>query len=184
MLNKTSHPVFRSGHYYAVAYVPGRYTPPGPKPGPPGFLGVFFAKAPEHPSFSFHTFALDGRWLAYSSEETGRSEVYVRSFPDGVRKWRVSTAGGVAPHWAKGGREILYQSTSSDLLAVPVMPGAEFRPGKPVTLFHADLSTYGWGVNRWAVTADGQRFLLNLAIKNPFTGFTVTKNWEAAIGSR
>ena len=129
-------------------------------------------------------FSPDGRWLAYSSDETGRREIYVRSFPDGVRKWRVSSAGGTVAQWAKGGREILYQNPNSDLLAVPVTPGAEFRPGKPVTLFHADLATYGWGVHRWVVTADGQRFLLNLAIKNPSPGFTVTKNWEAAVGNR
>jgi Tol biopolymer transport system component len=137
------------------------------------------------PAFEFSAaFSPDGRWLAYSSDETGRSEIYVRSFPDGVRKWRVSSAGGIAPQWAKGGREILYQSPNNDLLAVPVIPGAEFQPGKPVTLFHADLTEYGWGVNRWAVTADGQRFLLNLAIKNPSPGFTVTKNWDAAVGNQ
>jgi Tol biopolymer transport system component len=129
-------------------------------------------------------FSPDGRWLAYTSYETGRGEIYVRSFPDGVRKWRISNAGGDAPHWSKGGRELLYQNPSNDLLAVPVTPGSEFQPGKPVTLFHADLTSYGWSVNRWAVTADGQRFLLNLAIKNPSPGFTVTKNWEAALGSR
>jgi Tol biopolymer transport system component len=128
-------------------------------------------------------FSADGRWLAYCSQETGQSEIYVRSFPDGIRKWRVSSAGGFAPHWARGGRELLYQSPNSDLLAVPVTPGPEFQPGKAVTLFHADLTSYGWAVHRWAVTADGQRFLLNLSIKTPGSGFTVTRNWEAAVGS-
>jgi hypothetical protein len=65
--NRTSHPAFHNGRFFAVAYIPGHYTPPGPKLGPPGFLGLYFAKAPEHPRYSFHTFALDGRQLAYSA---------------------------------------------------------------------------------------------------------------------
>src|SRR5206468_3627161 len=56
-----------NGRFFAVAYIPGRYSPSGPKLGPPGFLGLYFAKAPEHPRYSFHTFALDGRQLAYSA---------------------------------------------------------------------------------------------------------------------
>jgi hypothetical protein len=67
MPHKSSRPVFRNGHFHAVAFIPGRYTPPGPKRGPLGFLGLYFAKAPKHPRFSFHTFALDGRQLAYSA---------------------------------------------------------------------------------------------------------------------
>jgi hypothetical protein len=66
MPNRTSLPTFQNGHFFAVAYIAGRYSPPGPKLGPPGFLGLYFAKAPEHPRYSFHTFALDGRQLAYS----------------------------------------------------------------------------------------------------------------------
>lgn len=128
-------------------------------------------------------FSPDGRWLAYGSYETGQSEIYVLSFPDGLHKWRVSNAGGIAPHWARDGREILYRSPVGDIVSVPVAAGADFRPGKPVALFHADVSSYGWGDNRWAVTADGQRFLLNLSIKNPSPGFMVTKNWAAAVRS-
>lgn len=67
MPNRTSFPAFQIGRFFAVAYIPGRYSPPGPKLGPPGFLGLYFAKAPEHPRYSFHTVALDGRQLAYSA---------------------------------------------------------------------------------------------------------------------
>src|SRR5262249_7545185 len=52
MPNKTSRPVFRTGPFYAVASIPGRYAPPGPKPGPPGLLGLYFAKAPKYPRYS------------------------------------------------------------------------------------------------------------------------------------
>jgi hypothetical protein len=67
MPNRTSFPAFQIGRFFAVAYIPGRYSPPGPKLGPPGFLGLYFAKAPEHPRYSFHTVALDGGQLAYSA---------------------------------------------------------------------------------------------------------------------
>jgi Tol biopolymer transport system component len=137
------------------------------------------------PSLEFApTISPDGRWLAYSSDETGRSEIYVRSFPDGLRKWRVSNDGGFASAWSKNGHEIIYQNPVNDLIAVPVTPGADFVPGKPVKLFHADVTEYGWSVRRWAVTADGQRFLVNQKFKNPLRGITVTRNWESAIARR
>jgi Tol biopolymer transport system component len=123
----------------------------------------------------------DGRWLSYSSDETGREEVYVRSFPDGLRKWRVSSNGGLTSLWSKNGRELIYQNPTKDLIAVPVAEGADFRPGKPVMLFHADLTYHGWAVHRWAVTADGQRFLINQSLKNTPRGITVTRNWQSAI---
>lgn len=123
----------------------------------------------------------DGRWLSYSSDETGRQEVYVRSFPDGLRKWRVSSNGGSASVWCKGGQELIYQNPTKDLIAVPVGPGADFQPGKPALLFHADVTEFGWAVHRWTVTPDGQRFLVNQSLKNPLRGFTVTTNWQSAV---
>jgi len=123
----------------------------------------------------------DGRWLAYSSDETGRFEVYVRSFPDGLRKWRVSSDGGLTCFWSKGGRELIYQTQTRDLMAVAVAPGHDFLPSKPVKLFHVDITTQGWTVHRWAVTSDGERFLVNQSLKNPLGGITVTKNWQVAL---
>jgi Tol biopolymer transport system component len=123
----------------------------------------------------------DGHWLAYSSDETGRQEVYVRSFPDGLRKLRVSSNGGSASAWSKNGRELIYQNPTKDLIAVPVAPGVDLKLGKPVLLFHADVTQFGWAVHRWAVSSDGQRFLVNQSLKNPLRGFTVTKNWQSAI---
>ena len=132
------------------------------------------------PSFEFDPIlSPDGRWLSYVSDETGRGEVYVRSFPDGKRKWRVSSGGGTAAAWSKN--ELIYQNPTKDLIAVPVGPGDDFRPGKPVTLFHADITEFGWAVHRWAVTSDGQRFLVNQSVKNPLRGITVTTNWQSAI---
>jgi Tol biopolymer transport system component len=129
-------------------------------------------------------FSPDGRWIAYASDETGREEVYVRRFPDGLDKVRVSNNGGSFPGWRKDGREMYYVDLVNDLVAVPILPGPEFRPGKPVTLFHTYLTKVGWPGRRWAVTADGQRFLLNESLKNPLRGITVTRNWQSAIANR
>ena len=126
----------------------------------------------------------DGRWLAYSSDETGKFEIYVRSFPDGLRKWRVSTGGGSASAWSKSGRELIYENPTHDLIAVPITPGADFLPGKPEKLFQVETSNQGWAVHRWTVTADGERFLVNQRFKNPLAGITVTRNWESAIARR
>jgi hypothetical protein len=67
MHHQPRRPVFRMDHFYAVASISGRYTPPGPKAGSPAYLGLYFAKAPDYPCFSFHTFAEDGRQLAFSA---------------------------------------------------------------------------------------------------------------------
>ncbi len=120
----------------------------------------------------------DGRWLAYRSNETGRPEIYVRSFPDGESKWQVSNGGGFDPTWVQGGREIVYFSTDGAFLAVPVEAGAEFRSGTPVELFRATLMSAGFVERRWQVTPDGQRFLLNVPVGAAAqVEFAVVKNW-------
>ena len=92
----------------------------------------------------------DGRWMAYTSDESEKTEVYVRPFPSGDGKWRISTSGGSFPFWTKGGGEIIYLSNEWDVRSVPIDYSAGFRPGAGITLFrlptvpiHADVSTDG-----------------------------------------
>ena len=78
----------------------------------------------------------DGRWLAYSSNESGRDEVYVRPYPKvDAGRWQVSQAGGGSPHWSHTGRELFYQNGAKALVAVAVVPGVTFTLGAQVTLF-------------------------------------------------
>ncbi|MBK8006003.1 MAG: PD40 domain-containing protein [Gemmatimonadetes bacterium] len=80
----------------------------------------------------------DGRWLAYESNETGRTEVFLRPFPNtNAGKWQVSNDGGVSPLWSRNGRELYYVSSTNHLKAVTVAvaAGAEPRLGEPVSLF-------------------------------------------------
>jgi serine/threonine-protein kinase len=105
----------------------------------------------------------DGRWLAYQSDETGRSEVYVRPFPDVDQgKWQVSTDGGGWPVWNPAGDELFYQSlTGVMVLAFETEP--TFTPGALTQLFARDFS--GEDERQMAVSPDGRRVLLlrNLA---------------------
>ena len=79
-------------------------------------------------------FSPDGRWLAYVSDESGRDEVYVRSYPETGKKVPISAEGGTDPVWSKNGRELFYRSGDS-LMAAPVKTGTAFTVSKPQKLF-------------------------------------------------
>ena len=76
-------------------------------------------------------FSPDGRWLAYGSNESGRSEVYVRPFPPGGGKWQVSDNGGGFPRWSRDGRELFYRTDDGIMVASVEGTGDTFRAGKP-----------------------------------------------------
>ena len=78
----------------------------------------------------------DGHWLAYESNETGRTEVFLRPFPNAESgKWQVSNEGGVGPLWSRNGRELFYVNANGGMMAVTVGPGVEPRLGERKLLF-------------------------------------------------
>jgi serine/threonine-protein kinase len=101
----------------------------------------------------------DGRWLAYSSDESGRREVYVRAFPDvDAGKWAVSTDGGHSPRWSPDGRELFYMDGST-VLAVPVeAEGASFATGAPTALFSGPFDATQ--DSNFDVSPDGSSFVM------------------------
>jgi Tol biopolymer transport system component len=117
----------------------------------------------------------DGRWLAYSSDETGRYEVYVQSFPRPGHKVRVSLDGGDLPVWVKGGRELLY-FRGQTVVSVQVEAGEEIQPGSPRPLFN--LPT---GVTGLDVVADGERFLTSTATETRPRDIRIVLNWQALL---
>jgi serine/threonine protein kinase/Tol biopolymer transport system component len=133
-----------------------RIPPPGTAPEKPI---PFLATAADE---TFGQFSPDGRWVAYSSDETGQREIYVREFlptanpAAGAKKWLVSVGGGDKPRWAKNGKELFYLSPGSKMMAVPVKTAPQFEPGIPVALFDVIAS----GFSPYDVSADG-RFLIN-----------------------
>jgi serine/threonine-protein kinase len=109
----------------------------------------------------FPALSPDGRWLAYSSDESGTPEVYVRPFPETASaKWQVSTAGGQQPLWAASGRELFYINGKRELVAAEIRPGAALSVGEQRVLFSTAPYTGGAGVHGYSVTADGKRFML------------------------
>jgi Tol biopolymer transport system component len=84
----------------------------------------------------------DGRWLAYVSNESGQLEVYGQPFPEGGRKWLISTAGGDEPLWAPDGRELFYRD-GDKLMVVSVETEPELSPKSPRVLFEAP-TLVGW----------------------------------------
>ncbi len=131
-------------------------------------------------------FAPGGKWIAYVSNESGRSEVYVQPFPVTGSKWVISSAGGTEPRWRRDGKELFYLAADGKLMAVAVETGAAFKAGPPKALFQTrippSMNLFHTSID---VTADGQRFL----IKTPVTGapaakLTVVTNWPSELPSR
>jgi eukaryotic-like serine/threonine-protein kinase len=121
----------------------------------------------------------DGRWLAYTSDESGRYEVYVQSFPGGGGKRQVSTAGGIGAHWRGDGRELYYHAPDGKLMAVAVKGGASFEASPPAALF--EFRPAGHAIHPYySVTGDGQRFLLSTIVETEAAApLTVVVNWAA-----
>src|SRR4029078_6810588 len=130
-------------------------------------------------------FSPDGRFVSYTSSESGRDEIYVRPFPSGQEKWQVSASGGDQATWKADGPEVYYLSGQEEIMAVPV----ELKPsglsfGAPKTLFAVRVPAYGVTLSRtgFQVSRDGTRFLVNAVTggtdRSPIT---VALNWTADI---
>ncbi len=129
-------------------------------------------------------FSPDARWLAYTSDETGRNEVYVRPFPEGEGKWQISVAGGTTPCWRADGRELFYQASDGRLMAVPVAAsGSSFEPGTPVSLFMTRLRFESGG--HYDVARDGATFVLNEWVEEQAPRpMSLVLGWNAAQAAR
>jgi len=125
----------------------------------------------------------DGRWLAYMSDESGRYEVYVEPFRRPGERVRVSPDGGHQPKWRGDGKELFYLSLDGQLLAVDVREGASGPDvGLPTLLVPADktMAELG-GRDDYAVTADGQRFLVKTRVEEKERRIHVVLNWTSLL---
>ena len=96
------------------------------------------------------------RWVAYTSDESGRVEIYVQSYPSGANRFPVSTEGGIVPRWSRDGKELFYV-TGDAVVAVAIRPDGSF--GAPRRLFDR-TNFFVWGLRGYDVSPDGKRFLM------------------------
>jgi Tol biopolymer transport system component len=127
----------------------------------------------------------DGRWMAYSTTETGVSQIVVQPFPDpAAGKWQVSMNGGAYPRWRRDGRELYYVAANGDLVSVSVTPGATFSVGASTVLFKTNFGFTGQPLTGapYDVRADGERFLLAVSPDDPnATPIRTVVNWPALL---
>jgi Tol biopolymer transport system component len=124
----------------------------------------------------------DGRWLAYASEESGRPEVYVTSFPKAKGKWQISSTGGHTPRWRRDGRELFFCRSDGILMVAEVTAGRDsFAAGlvKPLSQRRIFQNLF---IAAYDVFPDGQRFVMSairpVAIHAPLT---LVRNWTAEL---
>ena len=136
------------------------------------------AQSPQNSIFSARI-SPDGRWLAYTSNDSGRAEVYVAPFPGGGGRWQITTNGGDAVAWRRDGKELYYWGLDQMLTAVAVnTQGAEFQVGAARPLFRLSSPALGMAYD---VTPDGQRFLVNYLPEDTATPLTLIVNWTAEV---
>jgi eukaryotic-like serine/threonine-protein kinase len=129
---------------------------------------------------NYGRFSPDGHWITYVSNESGKREVYVRSFPAAGGKWQISNGGGFQPHWRRDGKELFYLTSDKKLMAVEVNGSSgTFEAGIPRALFDLRINSTN-GFSDFDVTADGQHFLVNTLVEqNARSPVTVVMNWTA-----
>jgi eukaryotic-like serine/threonine-protein kinase len=136
-----------------------------------------------HPPFfrGRFKFSPDGRWLAYHSDESGRSEVYVSRFPSLTGTRQVSADGGYAPVWRKDGRELFYMAGNGQLMSLDIQAGADLKTGPPRPLFRPDIRIASANMGQFGVAENGQRFLVIEIPRPPFgaTQMHAISRWDA-----
>jgi Tol biopolymer transport system component len=139
-------------------------------------------------------FSPDGRWVAYTSNESGRYEIYIRPFAapatsgaavnSAAGEWQVSTAGGIYSRWRLDGKELYYIGPNGEMMAAPITAtGTTLEPGAPVALFPTRI--WGGGVDnaqgrQYDVTRDG-RFLINTVLEDASSPITLLQNWKPPV---
>ncbi len=135
-------------------------------------------------------FSPNGRYLAYTSNETGGKEVYVQTFPQQTGKWQISASGGSQPMWSHDGKELFYlapgdNASDTKLMSVTVNTGsAAFQAGIPKELFQTQLIPFWYWRNLYAPSPDGHRFLMIAPASQPNPEpITVVVNWPSLLKS-
>ena len=125
----------------------------------------------------------DGRWMAYTSNETGEYQIYVQPVPATGAKWQVSVMGGDRARWRRDGKELFYIGADQRLMAVAIKAGSTFEAAIPQPLFPTPVT---FTLNNfqffYTPSADGQKFLLRVPVGAATPSpITVVLNWRTAL---
>ena len=127
-------------------------------------------------------FSPDGHWVAYTSNESGQSEIYVIPFPPAPNgsRWLLSKGGGVMPRWRRDGKELFYISPDWKMMAVDVTTSPTFQSGTPKALFDTQMVDTGirTGPMSWDISPDGKRFLIISDNSQATSSLNVIMNWR------
>ena len=131
-------------------------------------------------------FSPDGRWLSYSSDLSGRFEVYVDGVPEPGTRIQVSSNGGHSARWSRDGKELFYLATEGTLMAVPVRSMHPLEFGPPVKLFQFASPGRGRAAGKapYDVTTDRQRFIIDTVVRQSDPSLQVLLNWPALISEK
>jgi len=122
----------------------------------------------------------DGRWLAYASDESGRSEIYVRPLAGGAGRWRISQSGGSQARWRRDGRELYFISEAGRIMAAPIGAGSAFDAGVPVDLSIESERDITGSRYVYDVADLGRLFLvIRRTTRELPPPITITLNWPA-----
>jgi hypothetical protein len=127
----------------------------------------------------------DGRWISYRSDESGRNEIYISSFPKPAGKLQVSIAGGVTPRWRHDGKELYYLAPDKKLMAVELKNiGASLQAVSVRPMFEMFQTMFltAAGVNQYDVTRDGSQFVADTVVTDESSApLSLVINWTAGL---
>jgi eukaryotic-like serine/threonine-protein kinase len=130
----------------------------------------------------------DGRWIAYRSDESGRNEIYISSFPKPVGKLQVSVSGGVTPRWRSDGKELYYLAPDKKMMAVELKESnGSLQPlsVRPLwEMFHTMFLTAA-GVNQYDVSKDGRQFAVDSVMTDESSApLNLVTNWPMDLNKK
>ena len=122
-------------------------------------------------------FSPDGKWIAYTSNESGQPQVYVQPFPTSGTKWQISNGGGTQPMWRHDGKELFFMGEDRKLYSTDIRASSAFEFGMPNSLFEVRGRSY-------VPSRDGERFLVNMSTDAAPFPINIVVNWTAALNKK
>ncbi len=122
----------------------------------------------------------DEHWIAYTSNESGKYEIYVQPFPSGGTRWQISTNGGEFARWRGDGKELFYLSLDQKMMAVEVTQASNtLEAGGPKVLFPTQIGILAREYSAYDVTPDGQQFMISSLSSLNSGKIRVVLNWAS-----